>query len=148
MKKSRKKLLRVVIDTNLIVSGFINKFGHPHQLISKLRENLFELVVTHELWAEYEEVLSRPKLLKVFKISEEELIAVLRRIQRGAILVKPAILTIETRDQEDQKVLVTALEGNADYLVTGDEDLLVLKDNNKLDQLKIVSVKEFLKLFE
>ena len=148
MKKSRKKLLRVVVDTNVIVSGFINKSGHPHQLISKLRENLFELVVTRELWLEYEEVLSRPKLIRMFKVSEEEIIAVLRRIQRGAILVKPSALPIEVRDPKDQKVLATALGGKADYLVTGDEDLLILKDTDKLGRLKIVGVKEFLKLFE
>lgn len=59
-----------------------------------------------------------------------------------------AIISIKVRDPKDQEILATALGGKADYLVTGDEDLIVLKDSNKLGRLKIVGVKEFLKLFE
>lgn len=90
MKKSKRQLYRAVVDTNIIVSGFISKSSSPYQLVSKLRENLFELVVTDKLWSEYEAVLSRPKLIKWFSLSEEAVAAALRRIQRGAVMVTPS----------------------------------------------------------
>lgn len=144
MKK--KKLLLAVIDTNAIVSGFINRFGSPHKLIRKLRKNLFKLSITNNLWTEYEEVLSRPKLISNLDISKEEMGAILRRIKRGSIMITGSInIPIEIRDPKDEKILSAALSGKADYLVTGDKDLLDLKDNPKLGSLKIVTIQEFLK---
>lgn len=149
MKKSKRKLYRVVVDTNILVSGFISKSGPPYKIVSKLRENVFELVVIDKLWLEYEEVLSRPKLKKWLNVSKEAVAAILRRIQRGAIMVTLSTnLPIEIRDPKDKKVLAAALDGKADYLVTGDEDLLTLKENPKLGNLKIVTASEFAKLFE
>ncbi len=147
MIKSKRKVYRAVVDTNIIVSGFINKFGPPYQLVSKLQKDLLVLIVTGELWAEYEEVLSRPKLIKQLSISEEAIAAILRRVQRRAIMVTSSKnLPIEIRDPKDEKVFAAALGGKADYLITGDEDLLDLKENTKLGNLKIVNVQEFLKL--
>lgn len=147
MKQSKRKLYRAVIDTNILVSGFISKSSLPYHIVSKLRENAFELVVTDELWSEYEEVLSRSKLIKWLNVSEEEIVATLRRIQRGAtIVISSTNFSIEIRDPKDKKVLAAALGGKADYLVTGDEDLLTLKENPKLGNLKIVTTGEFVKL--
>lgn len=55
-------------------------------------------------------------------------------------------LPIHGRDPEDDFMLATALRGVANYLITGDEDLLVLNGNPALGKLKIVLVKDFLKL--
>lgn len=145
MRKSKRKLYQAVVDTNVIISGFINKSGSPYRLVSKLQEGLFVLIVTGELWAEYKEVLSRPKLIMQLSISEEAIAAILRRVQRRAIMVAASTnLPIEVRDPKDEKVLAAALGGKADYLVTGDEDLLDLKDHPNLGKLKIVTVQEFL----
>lgn len=56
-------------------------------------------------------------------------------------------LPVTVRDPEDGHILAAALGGEADYLVTGDEDLLVLNNTQLLGKLRIISVVEFLKLF-
>jgi putative PIN family toxin of toxin-antitoxin system len=142
-----KRNLSVVVDTNVFVSGLIVEKGLPHQLIKLLEEDLFILIISQKMRDELEEVLYRVKFSAF--LSEDKLSKFFRMIDIISTVVSPrAITPIEVRDPKDQKVLATALGGKADYLVTGDKDLIVLKDNDKLGGLKIVGVKEFLKLFE
>ena len=55
-------------------------------------------------------------------------------------------LPIHSRDPKDDFLLSAALGGNADYLITGDEDLLILKDNPSLGKLRIITIKDFLEV--
>lgn len=137
----------MVVDTNVFVSGLIVEKGLPHQLIILLKEDLFLLIISQKMRDELEEVLYRVKFSAF--LSEDKLSKFFRMTDVISTIVLPnSIIPIEVRDPKDQIVLATALGGKADYLVTGDEDLLILKDSNKLGSLKIVSVKEFLKLFK
>lgn len=96
---------------------------------------------------ELEEVLYRAKFSAF--LSEGKLSKFFRMLDVVSTVVSPpTIIPVKVRDPKDQKVLATALGGKADYLVTGDEDLLDLKRNPKLGKLKIVTVWEFLKLLE
>lgn len=142
-----KRNLSVVVDTNVFVSGLIVEKGLPHQLIKLFEEGLFLLIISQKMRDELEEVLHRVKFSAF--LSEDKLSKFFRMIDIISTIVSPhAIMPIEVRDPKDQKVLATALGGKADYLVTGDDDLLDLKNNPKLGKLNIVSVKEFLKLLE
>ncbi len=142
-----KRNLSVVVDTNIFVSGLIAEKGLPHKLIKLLEEDLFLLIISQKMRDELEEVLYRVKFSAF--LSEDKLSKFFKMIDIISFVVSPqTIIPIEARDPKDQKVLATALGGKADYLVTGDEDLLILKDTDKLGRLKIVGVKEFLKLFE
>jgi len=142
-----KRNLSVVVDTNVFVSGLIVEKGLPHQLIKLLEEDLFILIISEKMRDELEEVLHRVKFSAF--LTEEKLYKFFRMIDIVSTTVSQhAIISIKVRDPKDQEILATALGGKADYLVTGDEDLIVLKDSNKLGRLKIVGVKEFLKLLE
>jgi putative PIN family toxin of toxin-antitoxin system len=142
-----KRNLSVVVDTNVFVSGLIVEKGLPHQLIKLLEEDLFILIISQKMRDELEEVLYRVKFSAF--LSKDKLYKFFRMIDIISTVVSPrAIIPVEVRDPKDQKVLATALGGKADYLVTGDKDLIVLKDTDKLGGLKIVGVKEFLKLLE
>jgi len=142
-----KRNLSVVVDTNVFVSGLIVEKGLPHQLIKLLEEDLFILIISEKMRDELEEVLYRVKFSAF--LSSTKLSKFFRMIDIVSTVVSPhAIIPIEVRDPKDQEILATALGGRADYLVTGDEDLIVLKDANELGRLKIVGVKEFLKLLE
>ncbi len=55
-------------------------------------------------------------------------------------------LPVPVRDPKDEHILASGLGGNADYLITGDEDLLVLRYDKRLGTLRIVTVTEFLPL--
>jgi uncharacterized protein len=142
-----KTSLSAVVDTNVFVSGLIVEKGLPHQLIKLLEEELFVLIISEKLRDELEEVLRRDKFSAF--LSEDKLAKFFRMIDVISTIVLPnTSIPVEVRDPKDQKVLATAIGGKADYLVTGDEDLIVLNDSSKLGRLKIVGVKEFLKLFE
>lgn len=144
MRKS-SRLKRATVDTNLFVSGLIIEKGLPYQLLEQLRRKSFVLINSQPLRSEIEEVLRRAKFSA--SITEPKIKAFLLLLDVISVMVVPQLnLPVEIRDPKDEKILATALGGEADYLVTGDKDLLDLKDNPKLESLKIVTAKEFLQL--
>jgi putative PIN family toxin of toxin-antitoxin system len=141
--------VRAVVDTNLIVSGLLKKPGVPYQIVEALRHGHFTLVLSPLLLTEYRQVLQRPKLREKYTLTEEEITAFLFLIETHAHIVTPQHrLPVNIRDKRDEGVLATALGGQADYLVSGDQDLLVLKDEPGLRGLRIVTAKEFLNLLK
>lgn len=142
--RKKKSLVSAVIDTNLFVSGLINKQGTPSQLIDALRQGAFTLVLSESLHTEYNQVLPRPKFTRKYGITEEEIADFLFLVETNALRVTPSHnLPVKVRDKKDERVLAAALGGKADYLVTGDDDLLVLRDDPRLGELKIVTGAEF-----
>lgn len=136
-----------VVDTNLIVSGLLLKRGSPYELLEAWRRGGFTLLVSPSLQAEFEEVLLRPKFTQKYGLTAEEIRAFLILVSLLGVKVTPRRrLPVKIRDPKDEKVLAAALGGKADYLITGDDDLLVLRDDPHLKQLKIVPVTEFLEI--
>lgn len=136
---------RVVVDTNLVVSGLLNPFGAPAQLIVARRRGEFTLLVTDQLRAEYERVLVRPRLARRYGLSSDAVATFLRQLHaRGVMAAAVGTLPVQVRDEKDEPVLAAALGGNAAYLVTGDDDLLVLNGDPKLGSLQISTVRAFL----
>ncbi len=148
MTSLRRKPLRVVVDTNLFISGLIIKSGHPHDLLSHWRKQSFVLLTSEQQRDELIDVLTRPKIVENYPLSKKEIAAILFLIDTTSIRVEPkGKLPVEVRDPKDEKILAVALSGNAGYLVTGDKDLLVLNGASKLGNLKILTVREFLDQF-
>ena len=142
MKKSKK--LRVVVDTNVLVSAFIIPHGNPYKLLLLWLEGQFFLLTSSPLREELADVLGRAKFTK-YGLTPKEQQQRLKLIEEKSIDVSDfPSLPVIVRDTKDEKVLATALGGKADYFVTGDEDLLILNDNPKLGRLKLITVKEFL----
>jgi putative PIN family toxin of toxin-antitoxin system len=138
---------RIVLDTNLLVSGFISHTGPPHALIQRWYDRAFVIVVSPQLQREYEDVLSRPRLITHHGLSREQVEAFFIALSQDGVLVEPSsAVTIEVRDKKDERVLAAAIGGNADYLVTGDNDLLTLAGDARLGDLKIVTARAFLDL--
>jgi uncharacterized protein len=118
---------RAAIDTNVLVSGLLSAHGPPAAIIDAFRRHRFELVVTPQVLDELLEVLLRPQL----GISVREAASMVATVRSGAHLIGGQYLDVKmVRDPKDNIVLACALEGDADYLVTGDRDLLVLKDHH------------------
>lgn len=133
MKKEKK---RVVLDTNVFVSGLLYPQSLPNRLIVAWIKNRFSIITSDLLFSELESTL------KEFDTEYQKIVDL---VKKYALFVKIEYKnSIEVRDPKDEMVLLTAIEGKADYLVTGDKDLLVLKGHSKLETLKIITVREFL----
>jgi len=147
MTRSRKKLISATVDTNLFVSGLIIKHGNPYSLLQHWRRGLFLLVISKDQRIELGDVLRRDKITREYHIGQDDIKSILRRIDRTAVFVKALKASpVTVRDPKDEKILATAIAGKADYLVTGDKDLLVLNGEPNLATLRIVTVRDFLSL--
>ena len=128
---------RVILDTNLWISFLISKN------YSKLDNILFSrgciLVFSAELLDEFLEVARRPKFRRFFPASDIE--ELLETIQEYADFVEVKTKVEVCRDSKDNFLLSLAHDGQADVLLTGDDDLLVLKIYNKT---KILTISDFL----
>lgn len=140
---------RAFLDTNLLLSSTIISKGNPGKAIAAWKQDLFILLISPESLEELEDVTSRKKFLdkyNLFKPRSSELIDMLKLGAEIVTSLPKEDLPVHSRDPEDDYLLASALGGNADYLVTGDEDLLELNDNPDLGDLKIITVKEFVEL--
>ncbi|KKU87848.1 putative toxin-antitoxin system toxin component, PIN family [Candidatus Gottesmanbacteria bacterium RIFCSPLOWO2_01_FULL_48_11] len=139
--------LSAVVDTNLFISALILPHSKPSRLITLWKQNKFTLITSDLLLRELKEVLARPKYEEIYDISPRKQQALITQIQQHARIVKNLTKPIiAIRDPKDLIVLATAIDGNADFLVTGDKDLLVLKNFPDIEPLKVITADEFLKL--
>lgn len=110
---------RVVLDTNVLVSGLLG--GTATDVIRRWRAGEFDLILSAEILAEYEAVLRRPK----FKLPPWVVQELLDHIRTQATWVVPSGgLGVQPRDPADTKFLQAASAGQADLIVTEDKDLL------------------------
>ena len=133
--------MKVVIDTNIWISYLLGSLlqGMDEKILSKE----IKVVVSDEMLKEISEVSSRPKFKNIFTAKRiKELFSLL---DSYAIVVSPSQKVNVCRDGKDNFLLEVALEGEADYLVTGDEDLLVL---DLFRNTKIVKPKDFEGIFQ
>lgn len=116
---------RVVLDTNVFVSGTIVRHGLSARLIALAVEGRIILVVSSYLLAEYSAVIQRPHIVNKYPQLSSRLDLIRRFIQTHAILVAPAAIPdLVSADPKDNAVVACAIEGKAKYLVSGDEHLL------------------------
>ncbi len=134
----QNKVNRIIIDTNLWISFLITKD------FTKLDEIIFSrhgiLVFSQELLDEFLEVARRPKFRRFFSASDIE--EILETIDEYADFVKVQTKIEICRDTKDNFLLSLSIDGNANYLLTGDKDLL---DLAKFGETSIVTISEFLR---
>jgi putative PIN family toxin of toxin-antitoxin system len=139
------RLPHVVVDTNLFVSGIILKRGFPYELLALWRNGGYVLLMSDSQYLEIEDLLARPMIVGKYGVSANERTGFLQLIQTAATRVEPApALPLEIRDPKDIVILASALGGNADFLVTGDDDLLALAGDARLGHLQIITARAFL----
>lgn len=136
---------KVVVDTNVLVSGVINPYGLPRQLLDAWDADRLELLSSEALIDEVVRVLHRSRIRSKYGLTNERITNLQTRLERAGTPVAPtASLPLSSRDPKDDTFLAVALAGHADYLVTGDEDLLILNGDPALSALQIVTVRAFL----
>ena len=118
--------VRVVCDTNVLVSALI---GSPtnQKIFNLFRQGRIILLFSKETLLELAEVLNR----REFKIPPSDIRSLFRLIRRRAELISRLQVISRCRDPKDDVVLATAFSGKADFLVTGDKDILAVKSPMK-----------------
>ena len=141
---------RVVLDTNLIVSAFISFGGTPNQLLTWWWEHgRVTLLTSVEFVSEVEDVLHRDYVKQNYRVSEQRIGEFLTDLRQATEPVIPLTdLPLHSRDPKDDKLLSLALGGSADYLLTGDQDLLVLNGHPALGNLQIITAAAFLQILQ
>lgn len=135
--------MRVLFDTNVLLSSFLTE-GLCSKIFARAKKKEFELYTCPFVLSEFKE-----KLLKKFSATAAEFAEALALIEEVSIPINPAaghiIVKDVCRDRDDDNVLACALAAKADYLVTGDPDLLTI---GAYRGVKIIKPREFELLFE
>lgn len=140
---------RAVIDTNVTVSGTITPHGVPNRVLRALQNGAFTLVSSSEMEKEVVDVLTRDTIRERFRPAPQDVRAVLTALRAAVVRPLPLDdLPVRCRDPKDDKVLACALGGNADFIVTGDIDLLDLDGHPSLGNLRIVTPRVFLTVLD
>ena len=130
--------LRIVLDSNVLVSALLGQGGPRRLLLILSREHT--IVSSVQMLAELEDVLHRDK----FQLTDGQIADYLSLIISGSTVLDVANYSkVIKADPDDDVVLASALEGEADYLVTGDKHLLLLREYHRT---KIITVKQMLAL--
>jgi putative PIN family toxin of toxin-antitoxin system len=133
-----KKADRIIIDTNLWISFLITR--NFRKLDNRIKTRTIRIVFSHELIEEFLTVVNRPKFQKYFDKSDTEKLIDLFDVYGEIVEVKSLVNLC--RDNKDNFLLALAKDSRADYLVTGDKDLLELKTHGVT---KIILITDYLK---
>ena len=132
------KSKKVILDTNLWISFLISRdFSF---LDNYIETGKMRLIFSEELFSEFISVTERPKFNKYF--SESDVRHLIQIIDKFGILVQVTTEINRCRDQKDNFLLSLAIDSKADFLVTGDNDLLDLKQINETKILTIQGLRD------
>jgi len=135
--------MRILLDINVLASAMITK-GKPKELWLKAVKQEYDLISSRRIVSDFLEVISRKKFQHYVK--EKDIVDFLEAFNTTAKLVDvESKLKVIKQDPDDDVILATAYDGNADYIVSGDKHLLKLKE---FRGIKIVSASEMLDLLK
>ncbi len=133
--------MRVVIDTGVLVSGLIRPRGTTGEVLLALRDGKFTVLYSNETIMEIIDVLGRDKFRLKYHILPDDVSALINLIRLRGEAVIPKQRVADCRDPKDDKFLDVALAGEADYLISGDLDLVSM---NPYRSIPIITPAEFL----
>jgi putative PIN family toxin of toxin-antitoxin system len=131
--------MKIVVDSNIFISSFFWG-GNPRKIMERIINGNDELFVCKEILQEVALVMARPK----FNVNGEYIARFIRSIEEVANhVVLTGIVQQVCRDSKDDKILECGLLANADYIITGDADLLIL---GEFQGIKIVTANQYINL--
>jgi len=135
--------MRVVLDTNILVSALISAAGHPAAIIDAWLDGKFTLLTCADHLDELRATLQKPRVAELVKPHKAG--RLVNQIKRFAEDVGSLPPVKQSLDPNDDFLLAMSEAGHADYLVTGDKSVLLSFDCHKAT--RIVSSREFAALF-
>ncbi|HEY6042764.1 MAG TPA: putative toxin-antitoxin system toxin component, PIN family [Anaerolineae bacterium] len=121
--------MRLVLDTNVLISALLSSSGPPAEIIRRWEAEEFDVATSAELIVELRRALNYPKVMKYLKLPSAALESWLKRFALIAVVVEPAEkIKVIRADHADNRVLECAIAAGAAFIVTGDEHLIALKE--------------------
>ncbi len=121
--------MKVVLDTNVLLSGLMFPDGAPGRVVAAWRQARFELVISIPQLAEIGRALAYPKIRRILGWDDRRIERFIRQLYVRAQIVDLAGTSVEVPgDPDDIPILATLVAAKADVLVTGAGDLLALRD--------------------
>ncbi len=126
--------MKVVLDTNVLLSGLMFPEGTPGRIVAAWVEARFEVALSLDQLAEIGRVLEYPKIHRKLLWDEKRIESFIKQLYIRAEVVElgPVSVTVP-RDAGDAPILATLAAARADVLVTGDGDLLALRDKYPIE---------------
>ncbi len=129
--------MRVVLDTNVIISRYLTPHGRVARIIDLWEANAFDLIVSVAVLSEYDRVLHYPRHRRVHRLTDDQLVDIADAFQEFSVLVvPPATPAVVEEDPDDDHFLAAADAGAVDCLVTGDPHLLGLGEYKNIPVLR------------
>jgi putative PIN family toxin of toxin-antitoxin system len=136
MPKNKNEKIRVVVDANGWISSLLSPgFRVRLEIVFGME---YQLIVSEQLFRELDRAIRKPSLERQINHADHEKLLFLLRTDAELVDVHSVVEIC--RDPKDNFLLALAKDGDADYLITGDEDLRVLKEFGKT---KIVTLTDF-----
>ncbi len=138
--------MNAVIDTNVIVSRYINWRGTPGRILQRWLEGAYQALVSTPILDEYQEVLSCARVRRYHKMTDAEILQAIDVFRRLGRMIEPReTIRAVAADPSDDKFLECAVAGEADFVVSGDPHLVDLR---RFRGIEIVSPATFLAFLE
>ncbi|MBE9506411.1 MAG: putative toxin-antitoxin system toxin component, PIN family [Chloroflexi bacterium] len=138
-------MIRAVVDTNIFIRALIKPQGSVGPVLTRLRDGDYTLLYADPLLDELVAKLALPRIREKYHLNDEAVETVLALILLRGEPVTPQRRITACRDPKDNIVLEVAVDGQADFIVTGDNDLLVL---HPFEGIPIVGPARFLQALE
>jgi len=136
--------VRILLDTNVLISALLSGVGPPGQVLSAIRQGRHVLISSDYLAQELRSVTNRPHLRS--RIAPEEVEALIYNLEAVGFLVSDLPEVDLSPDPKDNPILATAIAGRADFIVSGDKSHMqslgqvngipILTPRNALERLK------------
>ena len=135
--------MKLVLDTNIFISGLLFPKSGAGKIVKLCLNEEFELCLSKSMIGEIERVLFYPKIRKRLKLTDSEIENYCSLLNFSAQVFDIKHIKAKVpKDHKDDHILATFLASEADYLISGDDDLLCLRG-----KYQIISVKDFTSKF-
>src|SRR5947207_11482811 len=120
--------MKVVIDTNVVVSRFLSVGGTPARILRFWEQGVFQIIVSEAMLAEYKKALGYEEVRRRHGFTSDQTNTWVDNLTiYGELVATDEVIRFITDDLDDNKVLECAVAGGADYIVSGDRHLLSLQ---------------------
>ena len=127
--------MKIVLDTNVFLSGLASPNGVPAKILNAWDNHSFEIAMSEFQLAEISRVLTYPKIRQILKWDDKQIQEFIRQLCLRIEIVDVSSINIQVpTDPDDSPILASLIASKAEYLVSGDKDLLALREEYSIEK--------------